>query len=235
MTAPRTAGRCIFSVPEGAGLAGEGLLEECDEAGQGFPSTPSSCQPCLCPPAHALQPSQDLVLLLSSPHWGKADRAGPLWILGAHVWHQVPLVLVRRGHRSHIGQFPAAQGHASGGWERLTETTLEVTFLTKSAGRGQLRREQEGRGGAGSSCRLQFPHISRSEPCAHGSDCAVPSRAESVGPTPRGPRGVWAAHPGTGTGQGQCRSTKSRLACSKILWLSRKYIPGQPPIRPQPD
>lgn len=136
VTAPRPAGRGIFSVPKGAGLAGEGLLEERDEAGQGFPSTPSPCQPCLCPPAHALQPSQELVLHLSSAHWGQADRAGPLWVLGGRMWHQVPPVPVaqpvRRGHRSRIGQFPAAQGHASGGCERLTVTTLEVTFLTKS-------------------------------------------------------------------------------------------------------
>lgn len=158
VTAPRIAGRCIFSAPENTGLIGEGLLEECDEAGQGFPSTPSPCQPCLCPPAHVLQPSQELVLHLSSAPWGKADRAG---ISGGLIRHQVPPVPVarpvQRGHRSHISQFPAA----SGGWERLT---LEVTFLTKSAGKGQLRREQEGQGGTESSCCLQFPHISRSEP-----------------------------------------------------------------------
>lgn len=39
----------------------------------------------------------------------------------------------------------------------------------------------------------------------------------------------------TGRGQGRCRSTKSRLECSKILWLSRKCISGQPPVRPEPD
>lgn len=39
-----------------------------------------------------------------------------------------------------------------------------------------------GQGGTGSSCCLQFPHISRSEACAH--------RVERVGPTAWGPRGV---------------------------------------------
>lgn len=89
---------------------------------------------------------------------------------------------MQRGHRSHISPFPATRGCASGGWERLTVTTLEVRFLTKSAGKGQLRWEQEGQGGTGSSCCLQFPHISRSEPCTH--------RAERVEPTAWGPRGA---------------------------------------------
>lgn len=235
VTAPRPAGRGIFSVPKGAGLAGEGLLEERDEAGQGFPSTPSPCQPCLCPPAHALQPSQELVLSSLGP-----GRQGwsPLGFGGTHVAPSTPsaggTTGTERAQESHRS-VPSCPGSRLRRLRKAHSDNAGSDIFNQKSGKGQLRREREGRGGAGSSCRLQFPHISRSEPCAHRSGCAVPGRVKRVGPTARGPRGVRAASPDTGTGQGRCRSTKSRLACSEILWLSRKYIPGQPPIRPQPD
>lgn len=133
-------------------------------------------------PAHVPQPSQELVLPLSSRQGWSPLR------FGGRTWHQVPPVPVARRCRGAQESHQSVPSRPGSRLRRLGKAHSDNAGSDIFIQKCRERSAPAGAGGAGRR-REQLlpaaPQTSRSEPCARRSGCAGPGRAQRVGPTAR--------------------------------------------------